>query len=78
MRLPPQSHGIAKEQSAVKPAFGGLPSSVTVQRSAQHRATFPQGEGEGGARKPNPSEGAEICAPAPLRQGVILNSSLFA
>ena len=37
-------HGIAKEQSAVKPAFGGLPSSVTVQRSAQHRATFPKGK----------------------------------
>ena len=38
-------HRIAKEQSAVKPAFGGLPSSVTVQRKSAAPRHLPQGEG---------------------------------
>ena len=38
-------HGIAKVQSAVKPAFGGLPSSVTVQRKSAAPRHLPQGEG---------------------------------
>ena len=59
-------HGITKVQSAVKPAFGGLPSSVTVQRSAQHRATFPKGKAlrSRGARRICSLRGqrAEVCA----------------
>ena len=38
------SHRIAKARAAVKPASGGLPSSVTVRRSAAPRH-LPQGEG---------------------------------
>ena len=41
------SHRIEKVRAAVKPAFGGLPSSVTVQRKSAAPRHLPQGEGEG-------------------------------
>ena len=38
---------LTKVRAAVKPAFGGLPSSVTVQRKSAAPCHLPQGEGEG-------------------------------
>ena len=38
-------HRIAKVRVAVKPAGGGLPSSVTVQRKSAAPRHLPQGEG---------------------------------
>lgn len=40
---PAQSTEFAKVRTAVTPAFGGRPSSVTV-RAAPPRATFPKGK----------------------------------
>ena len=82
-RLPPQSHGIAKEQSAVKPAVGGLPSSVTVQRSAQHRATFPKGkakaalESQTPQREPRRRASAAVRPPLPRCETQHYNPSVF-
>ena len=44
------SHRITKVRVAVKPADGGLPSSVTVRcGTATHRATFPKGKARAAA-----------------------------
>ena len=43
-RLLPQSTGFAKARTTVKPAFSGLPSSVTARRNAAP-CHLPQGEG---------------------------------
>ena len=45
------SHRITKVRAAVKPADGGLPSSVTVQRKSAAPRHLPQGEGKGGCRR---------------------------
>ena len=45
------SHRITKVRVAVKPADGGLPSSVTVQRKSAAPRHLPQGEGKGGCRR---------------------------
>ena len=53
------SHRIAKVRTAVKPADGGLPSSVTAQRKSAAPRHLPQGEGKGGYRhKPQNYKGA--------------------
>ena len=45
------SRRFAKVRTAVKPADGGLPSSVTVQRKSAAPRHLPQGEGKGGCRR---------------------------
>ena len=42
---PPQATEFSKVRTAVKPAFGGLPSSVTVQRKSAAPPHLPKGEG---------------------------------
>ena len=42
---PAASHRISKEQTAVKPAVSGLPSSVTAQRKSTAQCHLPQEEG---------------------------------
>ena len=39
------SHRFAKVRAAMKPAFSGLPSSVTVRRKSAVPRHLPQGEG---------------------------------
>ena len=55
-------HRVSKVCAAVKPAFGGLPSSVTVRRKSAAPRHLPQGEGK--AALPQSTEFAEA------RQGV--------
>ena len=82
-RLPPQSHRIAKAHAAVKLAVGGLPSSVTVQRSAQHRATFPKGkakaalESQTPQREPRRRARAAVRPPLPRCETQHYNPSVF-
>ena len=45
------SRRIAKVRAAVKPADGGLSSSVTAQRKSAAPRHLPQGEGKGGCRR---------------------------